>query len=52
MSLLRYMFHAGNPIDIAWFLVGAWLLIVFLFIFFRQVLRGKKHEPGWRDPEK
>jgi len=51
MNVLGYMFKEGNPIDIAWFLAGGWLLIVFLFIFFRQVLRRKKPGADWRDPE-
>ncbi len=43
MELLRYMFKEGNPIDVAWFVGGAWLLVLFLVILLRQVFRKKQN---------
>jgi len=43
-ALLADMFKRGNPIDVIWFLAGAWLLVAFLAMMVVQIvrrLRGK-----------
>jgi len=46
VALLKDMFHRGNSIDVAWFLVGAWLLAVFVVIMARQLyLKWRRKTP-------
>jgi hypothetical protein len=49
-ALLADMFKRGNPIDIAWFLVGAWLLLAFSAMMVLQVVRRLRRK-GPKDPQ-
>jgi len=51
VALLKDMFHRGNSIDVVWFLVGAWLLVVFAVIMIRQLyLKCRRKTPGAPKP--
>jgi hypothetical protein len=42
MELLKDMFSRGNWGDIAWFVVGAWLFVLFFAVFFGRFLKKNK----------
>ena len=46
-ALLSDMFRRGHPADIAFFVAGAWLLVLFLGMMVMQIVRRlrRKDEP-------
>ncbi|HCU25307.1 MAG TPA: hypothetical protein DF383_09830 [Deltaproteobacteria bacterium] len=43
-ALLKDMFHRGHPADVAWFLVGGWLLALFLAIMIHQLVKNRRRK--------
>jgi len=39
IPLLSDMFHRGHPADVAWFVIGVWLMVLFLGFLISQLLR-------------
>ncbi len=51
VKLLSDMFHRGHPADVTWFLIGIWLMVLFVGFLISQVLRkirrgGTKKDDG------
>ncbi|MCE9625619.1 MAG: hypothetical protein K8R69_09255 [Deltaproteobacteria bacterium] len=49
-ALLADMFKRGNPIDVIWFLAGAWLLVAFFVMLITQIVRRLRGK-GPKDPQ-